>query len=117
MSIVCTTNHALYVRRGDDGAATRGCGDALASFAKLPAGDVLRGATTLRDGAELALPVVRFLARAPNGVGLSAPDAPLDAVADLLARSATARRQKRKPAAEPPSSSLEVRPPPPAGAS
>lgn len=56
VSVVCTKNHMLYVRRDD-----------ASAFAKLPAVEVLKGAKANKS--------VSFLARAPNGVGLSAPDA------------------------------------------
>jgi hypothetical protein len=71
VSVVCTRNHMLYVRRDSDDKSAAG-GDA--AFVKVPAGDVLRGKTRVgADGASSAmrdvdLRSVRMLARARNGV-------------------------------------------------
>jgi squalene/oxidosqualene cyclase-like protein len=83
ISIICTKNHQLYVRRGEasgssfgeklDTASTNG-----SHFVKISAEDVLR-----QRSQERPVACVRFLCRAPNGVGLSSPTA-IAAVGDML---------------------------------
>ena len=63
VSIVCTPNHELYVAD-----ASASSSSSATAFAKLPASAVLRDAATQRDASR----TVRLLARAVNGVGVSA---------------------------------------------